>query len=89
MVESTTTTIQVKVKLFAIYQEVFGTQELDLILPPQSTVNNILQSLIEQKPQLAKWQEVTRFGVNLKFVPPETLLHDGDEVVLIPPVSGG
>lgn len=89
MVESTIKTIQVKVKLFAIYQEVFDTPELDLVVPFQSTVNNVLQSLIEQKPQLAKWQEVTRFGVNLNFVPPETLLHDGDEVVLIPPVSGG
>ena len=89
MVESTIKTIQVKVKLFAIYQEVFGTPELDLVLSPQSTVNNVLQSLIEQKPQLAKWQEVTRFGVNLNFVPSDTLLNDGDEVVLIPPVSGG
>ena len=89
MVESTIKTIQVKVKLFAIYQEVFGTPELDLVLSPQSTVNNVLQSLIEQKPQLAKWQEVTRFGVNLNFVPSDTPLNDGDEVVLIPPVSGG
>ncbi|WP_019505988.1 MoaD/ThiS family protein [Pleurocapsa sp. PCC 7319] len=89
MVESTIKTIQVKVKLFAIYQEVFDTPELDLVLLPQSTVNNVLQSLIEQKPQLAKWQEVTRFGVNLKFVSSDTQLQDGDEVVLIPPVSGG
>lgn len=81
--------IKVKVKLFAIYQEVFNAPELDLVLPVQTTVNNVLESLIEQKPQLAKWQEVTRFGVNLKFVESNTILQDGDEVVLIPPVSGG
>ena len=81
--------IKVKVKLFAVYQEVFGTPELDLSFPPATSVKDVLQFLTEQKPQLAKWHEVTRFGVNLQFVPADTLLQNGDEVVLIPPVSGG
>ena len=81
--------IKVKVKLFAIYQEAFDTSELNLVFPKETKVNDVLQSLIEQKPHLAKWQEVTRFGVNLQFVEENTLLKDGDEIVLIPPVSGG
>ena len=85
----TTSQIAIKVKLFSIYQEVFGTAELDLAFSQQTTVGDVLASLIEQKPQLSKWQSVTRFGVNLQFVEADTLLHDGDEVVLIPPVSGG
>jgi molybdopterin converting factor small subunit len=28
-------------------------------------------------------------SVNLEFVPPETRLHEGDEIAFIPPVSGG
>jgi sulfur-carrier protein len=81
--------IQVKVKLFAVYQEVFGTPELNLEVLPETTVAQILASLIEQQPKLAKWREVTRFGVNLQFVESATVLQEGDEVVLIPPVSGG
>ncbi len=81
--------IEVKVKLFAVYQEVFDASEIDLMLPASAQVSDVLASLIEQKPQLAKWQEVTRFGVNLKFVEADTFLQEGDEVVLIPPVSGG
>jgi sulfur-carrier protein len=81
--------IQVKVKLFAVYQEVFGTPELNLALLPETTVAQVLASLIEQQPKLAKWQDVTRFGVNLQFVESATVLQEGDEVVLIPPVSGG
>lgn len=81
--------IKVKVKLFAVYQEVFDASELDLVLPAMAKVDSVLASLIEQKPQLAKWREVTRFGVNLKFVEADTPLKNGDEVVLIPPVSGG
>lgn len=81
--------ITVKVKLFAIYQEAFETSELNLMLSRQTSVGNLLESLIEQKPQLRQWREVTRFGVNLQFVKSDTLLQDGDEIVLIPPVSGG
>jgi sulfur-carrier protein len=81
--------IQVKVKLFAVYQEVFGIPELALKLLPETTVGQVLASLIEQKPNLAKWQNITRFGVNLQFVESDTVLQDGDEIVLIPPVSGG
>ncbi|BAZ45706.1 MoaD family protein [Chondrocystis sp. NIES-4102] len=81
--------IKIKVKLFAIYQEVFKTPELELVFPATTTVDKVLDFLIKQQPQLSKWQTVTRFGVNLKFVEADTLLQDGDEVVLIPPVSGG
>jgi sulfur-carrier protein len=81
--------IQVKVKLFAVYQEAFGTPELDLALLPETTVEQVLASLIAQQPKLAKWREVTRFGVNLQFVESSTVLQNGDELVLIPPVSGG
>ncbi|MEO0014768.1 MAG: hypothetical protein RLZZ535_3157, partial [Cyanobacteriota bacterium] len=35
------------------------------------------------------WRDVTRFGINLQFVESATALQDGDEIVLIPPVSGG
>jgi len=81
--------IQVRVKLFAIYQEVFDTPELKLDFPSETTVGQVLDSLIDRQPQIAQWRNVTRFGVNLQFVESDTKLHDGDEVVLIPPVSGG
>ena len=81
--------IEVKVKLFAVYQEVFDASELDLKLLPETTVGEMLESLIAQQPQIERWRDITRFGVNLQFVEADTALQDGDEVVLIPPVSGG
>jgi molybdopterin synthase sulfur carrier subunit len=82
-------TITVVVRLFAIYQEVSGLSEISLSLPAFTPVGEILERLLETHPQLAPWRPLTRFGVNLRLVNPETLLEDGDEVVLIPPVSGG
>ncbi|MEB3356201.1 MAG: MoaD/ThiS family protein [Synechococcales bacterium] len=81
--------IQVTVKLFAAYQEACGVPELVLELPPGTPVKEVRDRLLNDHPQLEQWRDVTRFGVNLQFVDPETPLQNGDEVVLIPPVSGG
>jgi molybdopterin synthase sulfur carrier subunit len=81
--------VTVTVKLFAAYQEAYGTPELVLKFPSQTPVSTLLDTLIAEHPELDQWRNLTRFGVNLQFVEPESILHEGDEVVLIPPVSGG
>ena len=81
--------ITITVKLFAAYQEAYKLSELVLEFPPQTRVAAVLENLTAQHPELNQWRSLTRFGVNLQFVEPDTVLKDGDEVVLIPPVSGG
>ncbi|MBW4514846.1 MAG: MoaD/ThiS family protein [Timaviella obliquedivisa GSE-PSE-MK23-08B] len=81
--------VQVTVKLFAVYQEAYGVSELSLGFPMGTTVQGLCDRLIAEHPELEPWRSTTRFGVNLQFVEPDTILQAGDEVVLIPPVSGG
>ncbi len=81
--------INVTIKLFAIYQEVYGITELIRQFPLETTVSEVLSLIIEEHPQLQKWQNITRFSVNYQFVEADTKLQDGDELVFIPPVSGG
>ncbi|WP_310422368.1 MoaD/ThiS family protein [Chamaesiphon sp. VAR_48_metabat_135_sub] len=81
--------ITITVKLFAIYQEAFDMTEITYQFPPNTAVKAILDRLTLDRPQLAQWHNVTRFGINLEFVDPDTIMLDRDEVVLIPPVSGG
>ena len=81
--------IHVTVKLFAAYQEAYGKSEIGLDLPPETTVAAVRDRLLQEHPSLEQWRDVTRFGVNFQFVEPDVCLQDGDEVVLIPPVSGG
>ena len=82
-------TITITVKLFAAYQEAYGATELHLDFPEHTPVVAVCDRLIADYPQLGKWRDLTRFGINLHFVEPNTILQNGDEVVLIPPVSGG
>jgi len=82
-------TVTVKVKLFAAYQEAYGESELILTLPRGTPVAMVGDRLQGEHPELSQWEHLTRYGINLQFVNPDTVLEDGDEVVLIPPVSGG
>ena len=81
--------ITITLKLFAAFGEAYGVSEVTLELPPDTPVSQVLESSIAQYPQLEQWRDRTRFGLNMEFVSPDTILQDGDEVVLIPPVSGG
>lgn len=81
--------ITINVKLFAAYQEAYGKPELKLKLDRPVTVDEVLERILSEKPELKQWRDVTRFGVNLQFVEGDTELSDRDEVVFIPPVSGG
>ncbi len=81
--------LTITVKLFAAYQEAYGVPELKLEFPSSTPVSAVQQHLLAEHPELEPWRNLTRFGINLEFVEPDTILRDGDEVVLIPPVSGG
>lgn len=81
------TTIRLQIRLFASYREAAGTNRFETTLPADSTVADLLGALTPQIPSLARTRGMV--AVNQEYVTPEALLHDGDEVALIPPVSGG
>lgn len=81
--------IVVTVKLFAAYQEIYGLPEVKLEVAQGTTVGEVGDRIRADHPALHSLAPITRYGINLDFVAPEAIVQDGDEVVLIPPVSGG
>ena len=81
--------ITVRVRLFAIQRELAGTRELRLELPAGSDVEAAWTALVAAHPVLAPGRPSLRFARNGDYADPTTLLADGDEVAMIPPVSGG
>ncbi|MEM9539704.1 MAG: MoaD/ThiS family protein [Cyanobacteria bacterium P01_E01_bin.42] len=79
----------VTVKFFAAYQEAYKCAEIRWEFPENTPVSEVLERAIAQHPHLEQWRKITRFGIDYQFVEGTTILKDGDEVVLIPPVSGG
>lgn len=79
----------VTVKLFAAYQDAYGLPELELEVAKGTTVSEVGDRIRSPHPALHSLAPITRYGLNLNFVEPEAIVQEGDEVVLIPPVSGG
>ncbi len=77
------------VKLFAILKEKAGTPELTLELPNSSTVADLLREMERLHPGLVAGVGQTMVAVNTEYATESQMLKDGDEVALIPPVSGG
>lgn len=77
------------VRLFAILREKAGTSEMTVELPERSTVADLLTAMESSYPNLSSSVPHTMIAVNTEYVENTHLLHDGDEVALIPPVSGG
>lgn len=74
---------------FAAAREHAGIDREILELDGPLTLGELLSSLCEKRPRLGEIRSALRLAVNLEFVAEPTPLYDGDEVALIPPVSGG
>lgn len=79
----------VKVLYFAGLRDLFGGGEEVISLAPGSTLQELAELLLLRKPGLRGHLSSLAWGVNFEFAPVHTTLKDGDEVALLPPVSGG
>lgn len=78
----------VQVRLFAIMAQQAKTGMLSLELPAGSAVGAVRAELQRRHPKMS-WPDGTLLAVNQEYAPAETELKAGDEVAVIPPVSGG
>jgi molybdopterin converting factor subunit 1 len=81
--------VNLTVLFFATLKDRAGAGRTTLALPEAATVSVLKSTLAEQFPALAPALPTTLVSVNREFALPDDPLHDGDEVALFPPVSGG
>ena len=81
--------VTIRVKLFAILRERAGSRELELTRAEGSTVGDASSALAKKIPALEQHLSRVAYAVNQSYVDRSTVLRDGDELALIPPVSGG
>lgn len=85
----TETRLTVRVRLFAIQRELAGRREIELALPAGVTVEDAWRDLVRRFPVLAPGRPYVRFARNGEYTDAQSPLADGDEIAVIPPVSGG
>ena len=76
--------MKIQVRLFAALRERAGSGRLDVEVDPGSTVADVWQAL-----GLGDEPAGLLYAVNREYVEPRAVLSAGDEVAVIPPVSGG
>jgi molybdopterin synthase catalytic subunit len=81
--------MHVRVRLFAIQRELAGRREVALDLSDGATIDTAWAALVARHPVLGSGRPSVRFARNGDYADPETQLADGDELAVIPPVSGG
>ena len=82
--------MRVTVKLFASLRDLAGTDFEEEFAGERVTVTDLRERLGQSRPVLRPHLECAAIAVNEEYAPDSaTLLHDGDVVALIPPVSGG
>jgi molybdopterin converting factor subunit 1 len=81
--------MRVRARLFASFREAVGSGDLSLEVPEGASAGQIVDQLREAYPSLGPTVERAMLAVNQEYVGPAYRLHDGDELALIPPVSGG
>jgi len=83
--------MQVQVRLFASYREAAGIGELWLDLAEGATVADAIAAVARRHPAILPpgGDRPLLAARNREYVPRDTALAEGDEVALIPPVSGG
>ena len=81
--------MKIVVKFFAMHREIIGENELELELDVGTDLKGLLEILIAKYPELAKIENNTIISLNHNYAPDDSVIQEGDEVALFPPVGGG
>jgi molybdopterin synthase catalytic subunit len=81
--------MQVRVRYLGMLKELAGRENESVELPTGAPLSELYAALQQRLPQLQQFRHAIALAVNYEYSGAEKILNDGDEVALIPPVSGG
>jgi molybdopterin synthase sulfur carrier subunit len=81
--------MKVRIRLFASLREAMGQGEMEIDLPGAATAEDAWRHLALASPALRERRPGLLASINRRYAPFDSPLAEGDELVFIPPVSGG
>ena len=80
--------MKIKVLAFGIAKDILGCRSMEIDLPEHTSISGLKDHLIRRYPDFAKLQSL-KLAVNQEYVQDSMVIKNSDEIVIIPPVSGG
>ena len=80
--------MKIKVIAFGIARDILQARELEFELNPGDTISSLRKILLQRHPEFAKLKSLS-FAVGVNYQDDAYGLNENDEVIIIPPVSGG
>lgn len=81
--------MRVRVRLFAFLRDSVGREQLEVEVPEGATPEDVWRRLAGDHPGLSARRPSLAVAVNRAYARFDAPLAPGDEVVFIPPISGG
>ena len=82
-------TVRIRVLFFGVIRDVVGLREDSLEVADGGTLGSVFEHYAGRFPRLREMAASTVLALNQQFSSPSAPLAEGDEVALLPPVSGG
>ena len=81
--------MKITLRLFATFRQIFNSGEIVYELPEGATVQDLLDGLFLKRPELQRFKDHVVVTINRQASPSTAVIREGDEVAILPPVSGG
>ncbi|TVQ31368.1 MAG: molybdopterin converting factor subunit 1 [Phycisphaeraceae bacterium] len=81
--------MKVRILFFASLAERIERRSLELELPESASAFDAMEALVREHEAVAEMRGSLAIAVNQRIVSADAPLQDGDELALLPPVSGG
>ena len=81
--------MRVTVRLFARLRDITGSSELPREVSTGATIATVWRELAAEFPGLSQYERSMSSALNADYARMDALVHDGDEIAFLPPVSGG
>ncbi|HEY2574355.1 MAG TPA: MoaD/ThiS family protein [Verrucomicrobiaceae bacterium] len=79
----------VKVLFFSVLRDITGAPECEVKMKPEARVADLLEEMFARWPKLKGWESSLLIAVDQSYARRETMLREGAEVAVMPPVQGG
>lgn len=89
MTVGASSTISVRLLLFAAYAEQAGADEVELQVAAPATVADVLRAFRQRVALADRLPPRPLVAVNQAHAAPDTAVHQGDEIAILPPMAGG